>query len=61
MGLKVVNIENKSNFNTFYEGAFREFIKDFCIILIIPNLWILFDKKNQNIYDKIFKTIVVKR
>jgi uncharacterized RDD family membrane protein YckC len=61
MGLKVVNIENKSNFNTFYEGAFREFIKDFSIILIIPNLWILFDKKNQNIYDKIFKTIVVKR
>ena len=61
MGLKVVNIENKSNFNTFYEGAFREFIKDFCIILIIPNLWILFNKKNQNIYDRLFKTIVVKR
>ena len=61
MGLKVVNIENKSNFNKFYEGAFREFVKDFCIVLIIPNLWILFDKQNQNIYDKLFKTIVVKR
>ena len=61
MGLKVVNIENSSNFNKFYEGGFREFIKDICIILIIPNIWVLFDKKNQNIYDKIFKTIVVKR
>jgi len=61
MGLKVVNIENSSNFNIFYEGGLREFIKDFCIILIIPNIWVLFDKKNQNIYDKIFKTIVVKR
>jgi uncharacterized RDD family membrane protein YckC len=61
MGLKVVNIENSSNFNKFYEGGLREFIKDFCIILIIPNIWVLFDKKNQNIYDKIFKTIVVKR
>jgi len=61
MGLKVVNIENSSDFNKFYDGGFREFIKDFCIILIIPNIWVLFDKKNQNIYDKIFKTIVIKR
>jgi uncharacterized RDD family membrane protein YckC len=61
MGLKVVNIENNSSFNKFYEGGFREFFKDFCIILIIPNIWLLFDKKNQNVYDKIFKTIVVKR
>jgi uncharacterized RDD family membrane protein YckC len=61
MGLKVVNIENKLNFNIFYEGAFREFVKGICIVLIIPNLWILFSKQNQNIYDKLFKTIVVKR
>ena len=61
MGLKVINIENKSNFNKFYEGGFREFIKDFCVILIVPNIWILFDKQNQNIYDRLFKTIVVKR
>lgn len=61
LGLKVVNIENNSNFNKFYEGAFREFLKDFCIVLLIPNFWILFDKQNQNLYDKLFKTIVVKR
>ncbi|OXA78045.1 hypothetical protein B0A58_04705 [Flavobacterium branchiophilum NBRC 15030 = ATCC 35035] len=61
MGIKVVNFDGKSNFNKFYEGAFREFIKDICIVLIFPNLWILFDKNNQNSYDKLFKTIVIKR
>jgi uncharacterized RDD family membrane protein YckC len=56
MGLKVIN---KTNFNKFYEGACREFLKNVSIFLILPSIWIFFDSKNQNIYDKLFKTIVV--
>jgi uncharacterized RDD family membrane protein YckC len=61
MGLKVVTLEDQSNFKEFYEGGFREFLKSICVVLILPVFWIFFDKKNQNTYDKLFKTIVVKR
>jgi uncharacterized RDD family membrane protein YckC len=29
--------------------------------LVVPVIWLLFDKKKQNLYDKITKTLVVKR
>jgi uncharacterized RDD family membrane protein YckC len=61
IGLKVINTIDKTNFNKFYEGGFREFLKSLCTILILPCLWVFFDKKNQNIYDHIFKTIVVEK
>lgn len=60
-GIYVFDDVEKKQFNKFYEGAAREFLKSICTILIIPHLWILFNSKNQNIYDAFFKTIVLKR
>ncbi|MCD8408548.1 RDD family protein [Tenacibaculum dicentrarchi] len=59
--LKVVYLETGKDFNKAKDGAIRESLKAVSNILIIPSFWILLDKKNQNLYDKVTKTIVVER
>ena len=60
MGLKVIH-DNKDNFNKFYEGGFREFLKSISLFLILPNFYIFFNNDNKNIYDKILNSNVIKR
>lgn len=59
--LKVISAESGSDYDKAYEGAIREFSKWMLSILIFPMIWILWDDKNQNLYDKLTKTLVVER
>ena len=58
--------KNKAHYNFFLEmndplrGFLREFAKTVLLAFFIPQIWLLFDKKNQNLYDKFFDTVVVK-
>lgn len=60
-GLKVICSETGSDFNKASDGAIRELLKGVFSFLIIPIIWILWDNKNQNLYDKLTKTVVVDR
>jgi uncharacterized RDD family membrane protein YckC len=59
--LKVISSENGKDYKKMEKGAIREGLKHSLGILIIPNIWILWDEKNQNLYDKITKTLVVEK
>jgi len=59
--LKVISSENGEDFKKPKNGAIRELLKNVLSFLIIPVIWILWDDKNQNLYDKISKTYVVRR
>jgi hypothetical protein len=39
----------------------RELLKYVLTFLVIPVIWILWDEKNQNLYDKMTKTLVVEK
>jgi len=60
-GLKVISAEDGSDYNTARQGAIREFIKEIFGAVIIPIIWLLWDKDKQNLYDKVIKTYVVKK
>ena len=60
-GLKVISAENGEDFKKYDEGALREALKNILGYLIIPSIWILWDENNQNLYDKLTKTYVVKK
>ena len=60
-GLKVISSETGKDYNTSVQGATREFLKGIMALVVLPVLWILFDPNKQNLYDKITKTLVVKR
>ena len=57
--LKVISSETGEDYSKSSQGAFRELLKATLGILIIPSIWILWDDKNQNLYDKFTKTYVV--
>ncbi|MDV7187415.1 RDD family protein [Lutibacter sp. TH_r2] len=57
--IKVISAETGIDYNNAKEGALREFLKNVLGYLFIPSIWILWDDKNQNLYDKITKTYVV--
>jgi uncharacterized RDD family membrane protein YckC len=57
--LKVISAETGADFNKAENGAIRECLKSVLCYLIIPVIWILWDKNNQNLYDKLTKTLVV--
>ena len=57
--LKVISSESGADYNKASDGAIREFLKYLSSYLIIPIIWILWDNKNQNLYDKLTKTFVV--
>ncbi len=58
-GLKVIYSETGEDYKKSTEGAIRELLKQVLGYLIIPIIWILWDEKNQNLYDKLTKTYVV--
>jgi transcriptional regulator with XRE-family HTH domain len=60
-GLKVISAESGNDYNKAYEGAIRELLKGVLSFLLIPIIWILWDDKNQNLYDKLTKTYVVQK
>ena len=59
--LKVISSESGNDYDKAHEGAIREFLKWMLSILIFPMIWILWDVKNQNLYDKLTKTLVVEK
>ncbi|MBX7044694.1 MAG: RDD family protein [Ignavibacteria bacterium] len=61
MGIKVINASDGTDCKKFSKCFWRETIKLILNYFVILNAWLLFDKNNQNIYDKIVKTYVVKR
>ncbi len=60
-GLKVISAKTGDDFNKASDGAIREFLKYLMSYLIIPLIWILWDDKNQNLYDKFTMTLVVEK
>lgn len=60
-GLKVISSETGEDYTKATDGAIREFLKGMLSYLIIPIIWILWDDKNQNLYDKLTKTYVVEK
>ncbi|KAA3645574.1 MAG: RDD family protein [Bacteroidetes bacterium] len=60
-GLKVISSENGEDYKTSFKGIIRELLKYVLSFLIIPAIWILWDEKNQNLYDKITNTLVVEK
>lgn len=61
MGLKVISSENGSDQFNAGTGVKREVLKGVFSIVIIPIIWLLWDENRQNLYDKVSKTIVVKK
>ncbi len=61
LGLKVISSVTGADYDKYDEGALREGFKTLLSYFIIPSIWILWDKKNQNLYDKLTKTYVVKK
>lgn len=59
--LKVISEETGKDYNKAEKGAIRECLKYALGYLIIPIIWILWDEKNQNLYDKLTKTLVVEK
>lgn len=57
--LKVISAKTGADFNKAESGAIRECLKSVLSYLFIPIIWILWDKNNQNLYDKLTKTLVV--
>jgi transcriptional regulator with XRE-family HTH domain len=60
-GLKVISAKTGDDYNKASDGAIREFLKCMMSYFLIPLLWILWDDKNQNLYDKFTKTYVVEK
>ncbi|WP_037320049.1 RDD family protein [Salegentibacter sp. Hel_I_6] len=57
--LKVISSETGMEVNKAPEGAIRELLKYVLGYLLIPVIWLLWDDKKQNLYDKLSKTLVV--
>ncbi|MBC8754488.1 RDD family protein [Kordia sp. YSTF-M3] len=59
--LKVISSETGEDYNRAEKGAIRECLKYVLGYLIIPVIWLLWDDNNQNLYDKLTKTLVVEK
>ncbi|MBE7641190.1 RDD family protein [Salegentibacter sp. BLCTC] len=59
--LKVISAETGKDINKGQEGAIREMLKYVLGYLLIPLIWLLWDDKKQNLYDKLSKTLVVEK
>jgi uncharacterized RDD family membrane protein YckC/DNA-binding XRE family transcriptional regulator len=60
-GLKVISSKTGEDYNKAADGAIREFLKYIMSYFLIPIIWILWDEKKQNLYDKFTKTFVVEK
>lgn len=61
LGLKVISAVDGSDQKNAGVGALREVLKSVLGTFILPSIWLLWDAKKQNLYDKITKTLVVVR
>lgn len=59
--LKVISSVTGDDYEKAPDGAIREMLKGIFSFFIIPIIWILWDDKNQNLYDKLTKTYVVQK
>lgn len=59
LGIKVIHAETGEVVNGAITGALRELTKIISCSLVLPVFWLLFDAKKQNVYDKLFGTLVV--
>lgn len=59
--LKVISEETGEDYNKAEKGAIRECLKYAFAYFVIPVIWLLWDEKNQNLYDKLTKTLVVEK
>ena len=59
-GLKVISAKSGKDVKTPWQGAWREAAKGFLSAFVLPAIWLLWDSKNQNLYDKIVETYVVR-
>ncbi len=60
-GIKVISKTSGKDIKNPLLGIIREVSKFILSYLVIPVIWILWDKDKQNLYDKISNTIVVKK
>ena len=58
-GMKVISASNGMDQKKAVNGALREVLKNLLATFIIPSIWLLWDKRKQNLYDKITNTLVV--
>jgi uncharacterized RDD family membrane protein YckC len=61
LGMKVISSVDGSDQKKPAIGALREVLKNILGLFLIPSIWLLWDSNKQNLYDKIVKTIVVKK
>ncbi len=61
MGLKVISSIDGQDQKSSLQGALREGLKSILGFVLVPVIWLLWDKDKQNLYDKIVKTYVVKK
>ncbi len=59
LGLKVISSKSGEEYKFASDGALRELLKYLGGFLILPVVWLLWDKENQNLYDKVTDTFVV--
>jgi len=58
-GMKVISAVNGMDQKKPVNGALREVLKNLLGTFILPSIWLLWDKRKQNLYDKITNTLVV--
>ena len=61
MGLQVVSSKTGQLLLSAKMGAIREGLKSILSFVLIPVIWLLWDGKRQNLYDKLMDTYVVKK
>jgi uncharacterized RDD family membrane protein YckC len=61
LGMKVISSVDGCDQKKPSIGALRELLKSILGVFLIPSIWLLWDSNKQNLYDKIVKTIVVKK
>lgn len=59
LNMKVISAADGSDQKNGAVGALREGLKSILGIFVIPIIWLLWDRKKQNLYDKVTKTLVI--
>lgn len=59
LNIKVISTIDGSDYQTASNGMLRELLKLVFGLFLIPVIWLLWDKRYQNLYDKVMNTIVV--
>jgi uncharacterized RDD family membrane protein YckC len=59
LNMKVISAVDGSDQKNGAVGALREGLKSILGTFVIPLIWLLWDRRKQNLYDKITKTLVI--